>query len=184
MKPVWLFLFFCPIYKVCICASCFCLLAVEEVGAVTGWLRNRLGSGLPFCTGCRGSACHRACLRAKCHRWLWLSGQHRPGLPEGSWQVPPCGVGLVLPWCSRTACSFTAALCRHDGSFLGSSSGIHRDFEALCLGVSSVDFSVPARLRAVTVGASIQGPWFAALTVTVKLLCLQMLPGRPLRSPV
>lgn len=39
-------------------------------------------------------------------------------------------------------------------------------------------FLSPARLGAVTVGASVQGLWFAALTVTVKLLCLQMLPGR------
>lgn len=63
---------------------------------------------------------------------------------------------------------------------LVNSSGIHYDFEGLCLGRSSVDSSVPSWLTAVTAGASGQGPWSAAVTATVKLLCLQALLGRSL----
>lgn len=104
------------------------------------------------------SACHRACLLAKCHQQLWGSEQHCPSLPEGSWQVPARGTALVLPWC-RTACSFTGAcalspaeqlVVDRKAAFSVSSSGIHADFETLCLGLSSVDFSVPPRLKAVT----------------------------------
>jgi len=65
-------------------------------------------------------------------------------------------------------------------AFLVSSSGIHYDFEALYLGISSVGFSIPSWLKAVTAGASIQGPWSAAVTATIKLLCLQTLLRRPL----
>lgn len=73
----------------CILLPCCC-------GAVMGWLRSRLGSGLPLS------------LPASQMSLLALAlGTASPWSPDGSRQVPARGVGPVLPWCSRTVCSFT-----------------------------------------------------------------------------
>lgn len=186
VKPIQLL--FCTVYNSCSCASCFYLVAVEEAGAVMGWLKNKLGSGfallhqaLRVCLLLSLSVSQMSLMALGLRAallWFPLMGLGRSLLVVLTLSCLGVEERRVLSPAFLCAVPSRAALCRHEGCLLVNLLGMHCDFEVLYLGIGSVDFSVPSWLKVVMAGASIQGTWSAVVTVTVKLLCLQTLLGR------